>query len=55
VRNRVAHHEPILALPLGEVRADLDRLTKAMCGASHLYTTSTCTFAATFAARPEAA
>jgi hypothetical protein len=52
VRNRIAHHEPIYHLPLGEIRADLARLTRAMCPGAHHYATRLCTFAKVFAAHP---
>lgn len=44
LRNRVAHHEPIYALRLGDLRADVDDLLYWMCEGSHLYSKATCTF-----------
>jgi len=53
LRNRIAHHEPILNLPLINARGDLDRLVKGMCGASHLYVSTVCTFSQVLSARPK--
>lgn len=44
LRNRVAHHEPILHLPLDLLRADLDKVLKGMCTATAAYMASACSF-----------
>ena len=45
LRNRIAHHEPILHLPLLERRQSVELLVSAMCPAHAAYLTEACTFA----------
>lgn len=52
VRNRIAHHEPVFHLPLHQRRDELRRMVQAMCAATLAYAEATCTFHATFAAKP---
>lgn len=44
LRNRVAHHEPIFHLPLGELRKDLDEVLNALCASTAAYMASACSF-----------
>lgn len=44
LRNRVAHHEPILHLPLEQRHRDLQRIAAAMCSATHAYCEASCSF-----------
>lgn len=44
VRNRIAHHEPIYKMPLGDRRTTAGNLLSAMCTTSSAYTTASCTF-----------
>ena len=55
LRNRVAHHEPIIGLPLQDLHADLRRLVNAMCPATYAYCEVSCDFAKVFAMKPEIA
>lgn len=52
LRNRIAHHEPIFALPLEQRHRDLQRIVAAMCPATHALAEASCTFAAVWNARP---
>lgn len=45
LRNRIAHHEPILNLPLEQRHVDLSRIVAAMCPGTAAYSRSFCTFA----------
>lgn len=45
LRNRIAHHEPILHLPLDERRKRMGTLIRSMCLGTHAYVEETCTFA----------
>ncbi|MFY7760500.1 hypothetical protein [Aquidulcibacter sp.] len=44
LRNRVAHHEPILHLPLGHIRASLRTILAGICAATNQYVDDACTF-----------
>ena len=37
LRNRIAHHEPILRLPLEQLHTDLGRIIAAMCPGTAAY------------------
>ncbi|KQT87123.1 hypothetical protein ASG48_17315 [Aurantimonas sp. Leaf443] len=52
LRNRVAHHEPILQLPLDRRMRDLKRVVAAMCPATQAYCEASCSFDAVWRARP---
>lgn len=52
LRNRVAHHEPIFHLELGELKKDMDWLIDGMCEVSGVYLASTDTFAHLWANPP---
>lgn len=52
LRNRIAHHEPILHLPLADLRSSAEGLISAMCSSALQYSNSACTFANVWAARP---
>lgn len=52
LRNRVAHHEPILHMDLPALRAELDVLIAGMCGALAAYTDSACTFQTVWGQKP---
>ena len=52
LRNRVAHHEPILHMDLPQRRADLTTLIGAACAASSAYCESACTFEAIWNSKP---
>lgn len=52
LRNRIAHHEPILHLPLEQRYADLDRIIAAMCSGTSAYCQSFCSFQEMLARRP---
>jgi len=52
LRNRVAHHEPVLDLDLPMLRTNMTRITEGMCSASHAYAQTACTFQAIWGARP---
>jgi hypothetical protein len=52
VRNRIAHHEPVYHLPLTHLRADAERLVKAMCTGSHHYLAGKCSLALALEAKP---
>jgi hypothetical protein len=44
LRNRVAHHEPILHLPLVQMRENLITILAGMCTATSQYVEAACTF-----------
>lgn len=52
LRNRVAHHEPLLNMPVSRIRADLDRVLGAMCPGSLEFAAAGCRVAATLTQRP---
>lgn len=52
LRNRVAHHEPILDLPIDVLRDDVIRMLNAMCPAAHAYGSAACTFQVIWDTRP---
>lgn len=54
LRNRVAHHEPILTLPLPTLKANLDLITGAICPVAAAFMASTCSFDAVWNDQPEA-
>jgi len=54
LRNRVAHHEPIMHLDLVEMRDCLSVMIDGMCSATQAYTESACTFKKVWGAKPSA-
>jgi hypothetical protein len=52
LRNRIAHHEPILHLPLPWHYAELGRIVAAMCEGTSAYCSSSCSFAECWSRRP---
>lgn len=52
LRNRVAHHEPVLQLPLDQRVRDLKRVVAAMCPATYAYCEISCSFDDVWRARP---
>jgi hypothetical protein len=52
LRNRIAHHEPIFHLNLEQHHRDIQRMTAAMCEATHQFAEASCTFQTVFKARP---
>lgn len=55
LRNRVAHHEPIFHLNLADLRDDLDKILNGLCGPTHNYMASACSFATVWSAKPAVA
>lgn len=55
LRNRVAHHEPILHFDLPLMRTDVATMVKGMCNTTSAYLDSSCTFQTVWAAKPIAA
>lgn len=52
LRNRIAHHEPILKLPLETHYRDLQRIVAAMCPGTFAFADANCTFRRVFDNRP---
>jgi hypothetical protein len=52
LRNRIAHHEPILHMPLPQRHAELGRIVAAMCQGTSAYCASSCSFAECWARWP---
>jgi len=52
LRNRIAHHEPILHLPLEQRHRDLARIIAAMCPGTHAYCQGCCSFWDVWRRRP---
>lgn len=52
LRNRMAHHEPILTLPLEQLHADLGRTVAAMCPGTAVYVRGICGFRPVWSRRP---
>lgn len=52
LRNRIAHHEPIYALPLESNYRELQRVVAAMCAGTHAFADVNCTFRDIFSKRP---
>ena len=52
LRNRVAHHEPLLNMPVARIRGELDRILGAMCPGSYEFAAAGCRVATTLAQRP---
>lgn len=52
LRNRIAHHEPILKLPLEDQYRDLQRIVSAMCPGTFAFANANCTFRHVFNNRP---
>ncbi|MEL6680852.1 MAG: hypothetical protein AAFQ51_19275, partial [Pseudomonadota bacterium] len=52
LRNRIAHHEPLIHLPLDQRYRDLQRIVGAMCPATYQFTEANCTFLQVNGKRP---
>lgn len=52
LRNRIAHHEPILSLPLEQRHRDVSRILAAMCLGTYAYSQSCCSFWDVWRKRP---
>lgn len=52
LRNRIAHHEAILHLPLEQRHRDLQRIVAAMCPATHAFCEASCIFRDVWKCRP---
>ena len=52
LRNRIAHHEPILHLPLEQRHVEFQRIVAAMCTGSHALCEETCNFRSVWSRRP---
>lgn len=52
LRNRIAHHEPILHLPLEQRHRDLSRIIAAMCPGTQAYCQGCCSFRDVWRRRP---
>ncbi len=52
LRNRVAHHEPILHLPLDQRYVEMQRIVAAMCPGTFVYCEETCSFREVWGQRP---
>lgn len=52
LRNRIAHHEPIHALPLESHYRELQRVVGAMCAGTYAFADANCTFRDTLSKRP---
>lgn len=53
LRNRIAHHEPILKLPLDARHAALAKMVSAMCPGTAAYVRASCGFQSVWTNRPE--
>jgi hypothetical protein len=52
LRNRVAHNEPLIHMPVAQLRADIDRVVGAMCEGTLEFASAGCRVVATLNQRP---